>query len=65
LRIYSRALGHDEVAKLAGLAGTGIAQPLTPLLRTPEDTDLFDDEIINFKDYARLLDEWLDEVLWP
>jgi len=64
LRIYSRALEQAEVARLAGLAGT-VTQPLLLLLTTTENTDLFDDETINFKDYARLLDAWLDVVLWP
>ncbi len=64
LRIYSRALEQAEVANLAGLAGT-VTQPLLLLLTTTENTDLFDDETINFKDYARLLDAWLDVVFWP
>ena len=27
--------------------------------------DLFDDRVINFKDYAVLMSQWLDIVLWP
>jgi len=27
--------------------------------------DLFDDNVINFIDYAVLMTQWLDEVLWP
>ncbi len=67
LRIYSRALSHGEIANLAGMTvGTNVTQPLWALLETPgEDTDLADDEIINFIDYAELLNAWLDEVLWP
>jgi len=27
--------------------------------------DLLDDKVINFLDYAVLMSQWLDEVLWP
>ncbi|MBL7154470.1 MAG: LamG domain-containing protein, partial [Phycisphaerae bacterium] len=66
LRIYSRALAHEEVAGLAELTvGATLTQPLRPLLSSPEDTNLFPDDAINFKDYVNLLNVWLDEVLWP
>jgi hypothetical protein len=65
VRIYSRALSQDEVAYLA--ERSTFTQPLY-LLLTPRDPNislLYDDGIINFKDYAVLADEWLEEVLWP
>jgi len=27
--------------------------------------DLFDDEVINFRDYSILMNQWLDKVYWP
>jgi hypothetical protein len=66
VRIYSRALSQGELANLAGLAaGATLHQPLQALLSTVEDADLQDDEKIDFKDYALLVDSWLDEQLWP
>ncbi len=66
LRVYSRALSHGEVASLAGYtAGTVLSQPVLALLSTLSDTDLNDDEMIDFKDFALLANTWLDEVLWP
>jgi hypothetical protein len=65
VRIYSRALSQEEVAYLAGKTAK-FTQPLY-LLLTPKNPgiNLFDDGKINFKDYAVLADEWLEEVLWP
>ena len=66
LRVYSRALSHGEVASLAGYtAGTVLSQPVSALLSTLSDTDLNDDDVIDFKDFALLANTWLDEVLWP
>ncbi len=66
LRIYSRAVPQAEIANLAGMsAGTTYSQPLTSFLTTTQDTDIVDDERIDFKDYAVLIDSWLDEQLWP
>jgi hypothetical protein len=64
-RIYDRALSQEEVAYLA--ERSTFTQPLY-LLLTPPDPNislLYDDGIINFKDYAVLADEWLEEQLWP
>jgi hypothetical protein len=59
-------LSQGELANLAGLAaGATLHQPLQALLSTVEDADLQDDEKIDFKDYALLVDSWLDEQLWP
>jgi hypothetical protein len=66
VRIYSRALSQAEIANLAGVAeGDVLPQALLPLLATDADTDLYDDETIDLKDFAMLLDSWLDEMLWP
>jgi len=66
LRVYTRALPHGEIANLAGKAvGEVVTQPLLGLLSTASDSDLVDDEKIDFKDYAALIDSWLDEQLWP
>ncbi|MHC4323658.1 MAG: LamG domain-containing protein [Planctomycetota bacterium] len=66
IRIYERALSQAEIANLAGLpAGETLHQPLQGLLSVDEDIDLYDDEKIDFKDFAVLADTWLNEQLWP
>jgi len=54
VRIYSRALSDAQVAWLAGRTST---------FSIP--ADLHQDNVINFKDFAKLADSWLDELLWP
>jgi hypothetical protein len=65
VRIYSRALSQGEVASLAGKTAP-FAQPLY-LLLTPQDPaiNVQVDSVIDLKDYALLVDHWLDEILWP
>ncbi len=65
VRLYNRALSQEEVASLAGKTTT-FTQDLSMLLR-PHDAaiDTNADGAIDFKDYATLIDAWLDEVLWP
>ncbi len=65
VRAYNRALSQEEVASLAGKTAT-FTQPLY-LLLTPQDANMDNnsDGVIDFKDYAGLIDTWLDEVLWP
>lgn len=66
IRIYDRALSQAEIANLAGLpAGETLHQPLQGLLSVDENIDLHDDEKIDFKDFAILVDTWLEEQLWP
>jgi len=66
LRIYDRAVPQAEIANLAGMTvGSTLTQPVYGLLSTTGDSDLADDERIDFMDYATLLDAWLDEALWP
>ena len=64
VRIFGRALSAGEVAGLAGQTGT-ITQPLAGVLSGTADTDIYDDEAIDFKDVGVLVDTWLDELLWP
>jgi len=52
--IYNRALSDAQVAWLAGY---------TSAFSIP--ADLHQDNVINFKDFAKLADSWLEELLWP
>jgi len=69
IRYYNRALSDGEAAWLAGKT-TPFTLPLH-LLLTPADPaiNMYDDgtiDIINFKDFAKLMNEWLEEpLLWP
>ena len=38
---------------------------LVPVTLSPMPADLNEDKRVDFKDYAILADEWLDEQLWP
>jgi len=71
LRVYSRALSQPEVAYLAGKT-TPFTQPLKPFLMPQNTTtlqgppvNLYEDSVIDFRDYAVLADEWLSVLLWP
>jgi len=52
--VYNRALSDAEVASLAGH---------TSPLSIP--ADLYQDDVIDFKDLAVLADAWLEQILWP
>jgi len=52
--LYNRALSDGEVAWLAGH---------TSPISIP--ADLYQDDVIDFKDIAVLGDSWLEEILWP
>jgi hypothetical protein len=54
IRIYERALSQAEIASLAGRT-----EPFS------EPFDLNVDGAVDFKDFAALAGEWLDEQLWP
>jgi hypothetical protein len=58
LRVYDYELSQDEVTYLA-TDGTGYV-PLQS--RT---VNFFEDEQIDFKDFALFAVQWLEEVLWP
>jgi len=62
VRVYSRALSQAEIAYLA-TDGTG-------LYLMDSTANLYDKEepghrTVNFRDYAVLLEGWLEEKLWP
>jgi hypothetical protein len=65
VRVYSRALSRPEIGSLAGKTTT-YTQELYRLL-TPQDPaiDMNSDDTIDLKDYALLVDTWLDKRLWP
>ncbi|MEK0338398.1 MAG: hypothetical protein QQN41_13290, partial [Nitrosopumilus sp.] len=58
-RIYDYALSRPEIV-YAATNGTGIFD--LPLLLP---TDLNSDNRIDFKDFAILADNWLENQLWP
>ena len=55
--IYDYALSHAEVLSLAGLSSWS-----TPL---SSPADLYEDGIVNLKDYTFLAEMWLQHQLWP
>ena len=54
VRIYNSVLSQDEVAWLAGYTSP-FSQPF----------DLNVDGVVDFRDFAVLADQWLEEILWP
>jgi hypothetical protein len=54
VKIWNRALTAAEIAWLAGY---------TSPVSIP--ADLQQDDVINFKDFAKLADSWLEQLLWP
>jgi hypothetical protein len=71
LRVYSRALSQREIAYLAGKTAS-FTQPLKPFLMPQNTTTLqgppvnmYDDSVVDFRDYAVLAGMWLEELLWP
>lgn len=65
LRIYNNELSHGQVGSLANRSVPYI-QDISPLL-TPHnpDIDWSGDGMINLGDFAGLMQQWLDELLWP
>jgi hypothetical protein len=65
VRVYSRALSQAEIGSLAGKTAV-YSQPLQWLLE-PQDSgiDMNSDGRISLKDYAKLAQGWLEELLWP
>jgi hypothetical protein len=66
VRIYSRALSQAEILYLAtdGASSDPYYKPVT------SPANVYDDEpeyqkSVNFRDYAIMADNWLDEILWP
>jgi hypothetical protein len=58
-KVYNYALSPAEVVG----AATGGGDLFVPLLYPA--ADLFKDGRVDFKDYARLADSWLEEQFWP
>jgi len=66
VHIYSRALSQAEIAYLAD-ATPGDGESYIPVASA---ANIYDEEAqglkaVNFKDFAVLADQWLDEQLWP
>ena len=61
-RVYNYALTDAEVAYI-GTEGTGIV-PLTSIANI-YDAEPVGQKAVNFRDYAHLLNSWLEEILWP
>ena len=57
-RIYNYELSQEQIAYLATV-GTGYY----PLQQRA--ANIHEDEVIDFKDYAEMADNWLQELLWP
>ena len=57
-RLYDRALSQQEVMALANVAV--LYQPVV------SDAEVVEDDIVNYKDFAIMADEWLVfDLLWP
>lgn len=62
LRIFDRALTHDEIVHLAQGPGAVVYQPLTPV--QVQDEPVADDNI-NYGDYGKIAAQWLGMEMWP
>jgi hypothetical protein len=65
LRIYDRELSQGEAGWLADKTMPYL-QDLSLSLTPPDPAiNAYDDDTIDFKDFAVLADQWLNELLWP
>ena len=62
VRVYTHALSHNEVVSVSGM-GT-IYVPITSPANISDDEPMLE-KVVNFKDYALLLQSWLLEELYP
>jgi hypothetical protein len=62
VRIYDYALTHGEVLSLAGVATLYVPVPSSAEIYEGEDQG---SRVVNFKDYAELMDSWLVEIKYP
>ncbi|MCK4914060.1 MAG: LamG domain-containing protein [Planctomycetes bacterium] len=62
VRMYNYALSEAEVAYLVA---EGAGTLYVPLDLETEEFDIYEDARINFKDYAVLAEDWLEDILWP
>ncbi len=60
VRIYSYPLSHAELISVMG--ASSLHQPLVPM-SSPKDP--YEDDRIDFKDYAAMAEYWLEKQLWP
>jgi len=58
VRIYDYTLPEHEIAYLASVPEAYISLETWP-------TDINGDDVVNFKDYTIMADNWLKEFLWP
>jgi len=63
VRLYKCALSEAEVAYLAAKGADELHVSVNQTIAAPYN--LFDDEVINFKDIAIMGDSWLEDILWP
>ncbi|MBN2020621.1 MAG: hypothetical protein JW749_10410 [Sedimentisphaerales bacterium] len=61
-RVYNYALTEHEIQ---WLAKNGAASRIVPLLDSANLNRSESTQIINFRDYAKLMQHWLDTELWP
>jgi hypothetical protein len=69
VRLYNKTLTMPEIVGLAGISetympNTSVAN-IAPKDPPPGNYDPNDPDIVNFLDYAKQADNWLDEFLWP
>ena len=65
-RIYDYALSQAEICSLAGMTvGYTYIQPLQLLLYPDTNTNIYEDDRIDFKDFTAMATTWLQEQLWP
>ena len=65
-RIYDYALSQGEICSLADMSvGSTYTQPLSLLLYPDDNTNIYEDDRIDFKDFAMLATSWLDYIEWP
>ncbi len=62
VRIYNYALSDNEILSVAGLSDLYV--PLTSLANI-SDEEPVNSKRVNFKDFALLADEWLEQLVWP
>jgi hypothetical protein len=65
-RIYDYALSQGEICSLADMTiGSTYTQPMQLLLHSEANTNIYEDNTIDFKDHAVLAQTWLEEKIWP
>jgi len=70
IRIYDSALSHAEVLYLAGIADPTYFPNESPANLVPKvppgaPFDANNVDIVNFRDYAVMANNWLRQILWP